>query len=694
MGRVASIVLTALLVLVCTGSIAAARPVIPPEREDEIQALLLPHRLGDGLAPGWRLRAIAIDLATIHVQLHGPDDELAELTLDHPDYAPPGARVVGSFALLVTEAPRGSEAALAELVAALERNDDGRFWAAHGAVAPDGEPELRFSRSLSGWATDGLLALALVVGVTAALLWQALRGAARWIPWTLLGIVALGAGMRLWLTPLATLEPWSYTRFMVVARTIYEGPALALLHPGPVFPTSVITTTVLVHALLAPLAVFVMARYLLASDRAALVSAGLVAVLPLHIRFSYGDVSSIPSLTLAALVFAMVQAAAREPGRGWPAAMLLLLPVVLVPTFLLRPLNILYAPLSLAMVLVHRGVSTDQAPAPARRIVAVALVLAALTIEVGIPHLLDEFGREVREGLRLSTVASAIRVLFSLEHDSLLNPHFTPPGLTLLAIVGVVDLARRRRWRLLACLAGWLLASLGTHAYVVPKSPFMQARYHLHLVVPFVGLAACGIEAVLARLHGHRHARRWMVVLFGYLAASPVIHAPFVRDVAFDDQREWVWVHALRSHVPADCTIVEYGGRGQGARFARVGAFVAEGVPAQRWNVVEIPEPADGAPAVSDEVRTLLSHPPECAYWYEGMPCLGNRPPEAALAPACAAVHELADLTEIERLEFESRPYDENLAPGLREGETVVLRLFRLHERRGIELLRGAGNAI
>lgn len=678
--RPAWLLLATLLVLLFARPAAAARPVIPPEREEEVQALFLPHGLGDELAPGWRLRAIAIDLATIRVQLQGPDGELAELTLDHRDYGPQAARATRSFALLVTQAPRGSEPALAKLAAALERNDDGRFWGVHGAIAPDGEPELRFSRSLAGWAQDGLLAFAIIVGITGALLWQALRRAAQWIAWALLGVALLGALCRLALAPLATLEPWSYTRFMVVARMIYEGPALALLHPEPVFLTSVVTTTVLAYALLAPLTVFPMARYLLGSDRAALVCAGLVAVLPLHIRFSHGDVSSIPSLTLAALVFAMVQAAAREPRRAWPLAMLVFLPVALVPTFLLRPLNILYAPLALAMVLVDRGVGADRPPASTRRIVAITLVLAALTIEVGIPHLLHEFGREVREGLSLSTVASAVRVLFSFEYDSLLNPRFTPPGLTLLAILGVVDLARRRRWRLLVCLAGWLLASLGTHAYVVPKSPFMQARYHLHLVVPFVCLAACGIEAVLDRLRGHRHARPLILALFGYLAASPLIHASFIRDVAFNDQREWAWAHALRPHIPAECTIVEYGGRGQGARFARVGAFVADGTPGQRWKVVEIPEPVDGTPLLSDELRTLLSHPPDCAYWYEGMPCFGNRPPDTTIAPACAAVHELAALEAIDRLEFESRPYDENLAQGLRDAEPIALGLYRLRE--------------
>jgi len=676
--RWASILLAALLLLVCVIPAAAARPVIPPEREDEVQALLRPHRLGEELAPGWVLRSIAIELATIRVRVIGPGEALAELALDHPDYAPPGSRPLGSFALSLTATPHGSEPALAELVAALERNDDGHFWPVHGAIAPDGEPELRFSGSLPGWAKDGLLAFALMAAITGALAWQALRGAPRWLAWALLGVIVLGALLRLWLTQAATLEPWSYTRFMIVARMIYEGPTLALLHPEPVSMTSVVTSTVLACALAAPLTVFLMTRYLLASDRAALLCAGIVAVLPLHIRFSHGDVSSIPSLTIAALVFAMVGAAAREPRRGWLVAMLVLLPVPLVLTFLLRPLNILYAPLLLATTFIDRGVWTDARRVSPRRIIAIAAVLAALTIAFGIPHLMAEFGREVREGLSVTTLAQALGVLTSFEYNSLLNPSFTPPGLTVLALLGSVDLARRKRWRLLVCLAGWLLASLATHAYVVPKSPFMQARYHLHLVVPFVCLAACGIEAVLTRLRGHRRERLLVLGLLGYLLAAPVIHAGFIRDVAFNDQREWAWVHGLRSRIPAGCTIVEYGGRGQGARFGRVGAHVAAGMPGKRWNVVEIPEPAEGEPTLPGELRELLLHPPECAYWYEGMPCVGNRSPDSVIAPACEAVRGLAELEALEQLEFTSRPYDENLAQGLGDDERIVLRLSRL----------------
>jgi hypothetical protein len=195
----------------------------------------------------------------------------------------------------------------------------------------------------------------------------------------------------------------------------------------------------------------------------------------------------------------------------------------------------------------------------------------------------------------------------------------------------------------------------------------MQARYHLHLVLPFVCLAACGIEALLHRV------RRWPVIaiVLAYLAASPAIHLPFIRDVEFDDQREWAFVHALRPTIPAGCTIVEYAGEAAGARFTRVGAHVIDGMPQNPWTVVELPADASG-------VAARLQDLPACAYWYEGLPCWGHRPPGTAIAPSCAAVHELATLHEIDRLELVSRPYDENLGRALAVGDSITLRLFQI----------------
>ena len=627
---------------------AHARPVIPPEREEEVQALVLPHRLGNEVARGWVLQSIAIELATIRVRVVDGDGRVAEIVLDHPDYAPPSATPHESFAISIASRPSGSELAIEAVLAALERNDDGGFWGTHGTVAVDGEPDARFATGPIAWLRDGLVLSAIFVGALAWLLVLALRRAPRPIAWGLLGIVAVGAVLRVALAPATTLEPWSYTRFMIVARAIYEGPALALVHPSAVYMTELVGGTVLAYAVLAPVAVFLMARYTLDSDRAALVCAALVAVLPLHIRFSHGDVSSIPSLTISAAMFAMAHTAARDPDRRVFIAMLVLLPLPMIASFLLRPPNILYAPLMLALLFVHGPLERP------RRVIAIALVVAVVTLGVGVPHLLDHFAPQVREGLSPSTLGRAARVRVSPEYNTLLNPRFTPPGLTVLAIIGAVDLARRKRWRLVACLAGWLLASLAVHAYVVPKSPFMQARYHLHLVLPFVCLAACGIEAVIDR---HRVLP---FVVFGYLAASPAIHIGFIRDVDFDDQREWAFVHRLRDTIPDGCTVVEYTGEGAGSRFARIGAHVIDGMPQRRWITAE-------GTALPDR---------ECVYWYEGLPCFGQRPPATAMAPECASVHEHAELHEIDRLHFDSRPYDENATRALDEGEHVVLRLY------------------
>jgi hypothetical protein len=322
----------------------------------------------------------------------------------------------------------------------------------------------------------------------------------------------------------------------------------------------------------------------------------------------------------------------------------------MIASFLLRPPNILYAPLMLALLFV-RDIERP------RRVVAIGIVVAVTTLGVGVPHLLDHFSSQVREGLSVATLGRALEVLFSAEYNTLINPRFTPPGLTLLAIFGVVDLARRRRWRLLACLAGWLLASLAVHAYVVPKSPFMQARYHLHLVLPYVCLAACGIEALV-----DRH-RALPFIVFGYLAASPAMHLGFIRDVDFDDQREWAWVHRLRDTIPAGCTVVEYTGEGAGARFERIGAHVIDGMPQRTWITAEAID--DGS--LPDRA---------CVFWYEGLPCFGQRPPDTSIAPECAAIHEHAELHEVARLELVSRPYDDNLGRALDEGEPVVLRLY------------------
>jgi hypothetical protein len=681
-----------LVALLLPRVVTAARPVIAPGREQEILALFEPHALGDELAPGWTLHSFSIDSATIHVWLVGPDEVHAHVTLDHPDYGPPRAQQLQGFALGIVAQPWGSEAAVAELIASIERNDHGEFWQREVIYAeePRTYPFGATGVVLREWATDGLVLLALFTVVLLVLVLHTLRGTAPWMKWALLAIVLGGVLARLTLSPKVALEAWPFSRFLISGRLIFNGPGLAALHPEPVWATDAITTSTLALAMLAPPAVFVHARYLLDDHRAALIAAGIIAVLPMHLRFSYTDVAYIPSITLSAMLFTLTYVATREPSKvlGWFAAVSIGFPLVLV--FLLRPLNIMHVGLLMTVPWVNQGIYTEKLAPNWPRVVVAFTIMTLVTVFGGIPWLLEDFGQQVREGLSITTLTSAVGVLFSPRMNALLNFEFTPPGLTVLAVLGSVDLWRRGKRRLFSFLVLWLLGGLVAHAYVVPYSEYMQARYHLHLIVPFLMLAACGLEVALRWLAANRHNKSWLAgrrypaviaLLIGYVCASPLLHKHFIRNTEFNDAREWLFVHSLREQIPAGCEVVEFVGRDAGSRFQRVGTYVEDGVLGSRWKIHEIPAVEPGEPELSEEIRALLFEPPECLYWYEGLPCLGQKQIEEHKAGACDAIEGFVTLEEVASTSFESRIYDENLGVGLGDLEHIELKLFRAHAR-------------
>jgi hypothetical protein len=671
----------------------AARPIIQPGREHEIIALLDPHALGDELAPGWTLHSFSIHTGTIDLWIAGPDDAHAHLTLDHLDYGPPDAQRLEGFALAIVEQPPGSEAAVAELVATIERNDHGQFWQGDVIYADEAREHPYESRGLAllrDWSSDGLLLLTLFSVVLVVLVLHNLRGTEPWMKWALLAIVLAGALVRVLLSQKVALEAWPYTRFLISARLIFRGPGLAALHPDPIWATETITTSTLVLALMAPPAVYVHARYLLDDHRAALIAAGIIAFLPMHVRFSQTDVAFIPSVTISAMLFTLTYVATREPAKllGWFAVVVIGFPLALV--FLLRPLNIMHYALLMTVPWVNHGVYSEKLAPNWPRVAVAFTIMTLVTAFAGIPWLLEDFGQQVREGLSVTTLVSAAQVLFSPRMNALLNPEFTPPGLTVLAVVGAVDLWRRGKRRLFGFLVLWLLGGLVAHAYVVPHSEYMQARYHLHLIVPFLMLAACGFELALRWLAGNRERLPWLAgrrypaaiaLLVGYVCASPLLHMHFIRNTEFNDAREWLFVHTLRDDIPADCTIIEYTGNGADSRLDRVGAYVENGVPRARWLVHEIPAPAPGEPEIPEEVRALLLDPPECLYWYEGLPCFGNKPIQYPKAPACEAIEGFVELEKVTGTSFASAIYDENLASGLGDLEHIDLTLYRAHRR-------------
>ncbi len=672
------------------------RPVIVAGREDEIISLFLPHQLGAELAPGWTLHSFDIEVGTIVVWLAGPSEGYAQLRFDHPDYGPPGAQQLQGFAVHVPEQPPGSEPAIKEIIARIDQNDGGKFWGTDVVYA--GEPrehpydfallQSRLVEQLNLWLRDGLVFLGFVTLTLLGLTAYVLRECPRWIRWGLPGVVLLGAGLRVLLSPEVGLDPWSYSRLILPAGRIYHGPALALLHPDSVWLTETITTSTLAYAVLTPLAVFVHARYLLDDTRAGFFVAVLVAIMPLHLRFSHSDTAFISSITVSSMVFGLLYLVLRTPSRvlGWATIVLLCLPILLL--YQLRPLNILYFPMLVATPFLWQSPYSDRRLEYPRRAIAAILILSVLTFGWGVPTLMEGFGQQVHEGLSVKTLISAAKVLISPKFNTLLNPVFTPPGLTLLAIYGAVDLWRRKRRWLLSFLCLWLLGVLATHAYVLPNSPYMQARYHLQLLLPFMLLAACGAEAGLRWLAEQR--KPWLAggrdrfVRMGvaaYVLASPLIHLHGIRNVAFNDMLEWQFVHGLREQIPAECTILEYTGQRAGKRFARVGASIEQGVEHDRWNVVEILAPSPGEPEIPEEARALLESPPECMYWYEGLPCLAYKAPQEGRAAVCHAIEGFVALEEVAHTSFESQPYDENLAYGLGDLTKIELRLFRVYPK-------------
>ena len=674
------------------------RPVIVPGREAEILALFEPHAFGEEITPGWTLHSFRIEVATIEIWLEGPGESGgAHLRLAHPEYGPEDALELPSFDLETVERSPGSDAAIEVLVATLRANDSGEFWGRKVSYAGEGPSKPNVAQQTASaaedtwpWLSDGIVTLAALTLVLLGLTIHKLREAPTWIKWCLPAIVVGAALLRIGLSPRVALAPWPYTRALLSGVRVFDGPLLALLSDEPVWLSEVILDSTLAYALLAPLAVYVHARYLFDDHRAGLLAAVLVAVLPLHLRFSHSDAAFIPSITVSSTVFALTHAATREQRAwfGW-LALVLAAPLVLL-MYGVRPLNIMYYPLLIATAFVDQGLRGTKAPLAKGRAIVGLVVLTALTLGLGVPRLLADFGTQVGEGFGLQTLLSAIEVLSRPGYNMLLNPVFTPPLLTGLAIYGGYALHQRGHKALLWFLLAWLMGFLVAHAYVVPASKYMQARYHLHLVVPYMLLVVAGGDALAAWLAQPIAQRpKWAQwtegreslitrALLAYTLASPLIHLHAVRHVAFNDTEEWRFVHAQRDAIPAECTVLEFRGTMAGSRFERVGLASVAGERQRKWTIQTIPMPREGEPPLPDAIRELLAEPPECMYYYEGLPCFGDRPEGEYIAPSCHAIPGYVELAEVASVGFDSAPYDANLASGLGEDDFIQLRLYRV----------------
>ncbi len=654
-------------------------PVIEAGREDEVRALFAPYTLTGEVTAGFRLMNVRIEATYIDCELVGPGDETASVRLEHPDYAEAPDGETASFAVRREASSEAGRRAADAVYAAIRDNDPGGFHRRRAQLPLPSVAQPIERLLANGWAIDGMVLCLLGLALFLVLLGRELAKGSRTALYGVIGLTALGVLLRLTLSPATMLGAWPFSRMTTLMRLIWNGPGLAAAldqAEAQAYYFDVAIGVDLLFAIATPAAVFLHAKKLIDSERTALFAAVIVAVLPVHLRFSQSEVAFIPSLALSSFTFALVHVALKDESARFRVAATVALPLVAGLMFVTRPLNQIFLPLLLwtALYLSRRTVRL-------RPRLLVSALLVAIGVTTFVLEVQPRYSNEIVGGLTFATVTNGIRSFFSPLQNTLLHPWITPPVLSLLAVVGAWVTVRgpRPEREKGIFLVAWLVLFYVAHAYVTPRSIAMQARYHLHLVVPFVLLAALGF----ARLHARRRALFWAGAV--YLLATPFLHLSFIRDVAFDDQREYAFVRDVAEQIPESCTVLEYTGEGAGEvdlRFDRAGAILDGRTERRRFVPLSIGAEAGAPDVLREEARALLETPPPCLYYYEGLFCFARKNPDEPIAAACEAVRRGAALDEVATTRFTPRIYDGNLAGNLGDrSEPITLTLFRVLDR-------------
>ncbi len=650
-------------------------------QERAVLALFAPYTLGGEVSGGFRLWDIAIESKEIRVGLKGPGERSGRLELVHPEERGLPREAPRSAHFAVRRGDSGDvEARAAEdaLIEALKRNDRESLWADPPALeVVENKPLARATVLLNRWnRLDGLLILAVVLVLGVGLATRLLVRESWWMTAALGGILVAGGLWRLALAPASFLGAWPWSRLWPSVSSITEGDGLAWVtaRTGQLALTDVISWTHLAYAVLMPLVLFSHASFLLRDARMGLLAAFAVAFLPQHIRFSRAEDAFIPSLVLTSLAFAAIHAWLRDPSRPVRVAALLSLPLSLYMGYQLRPLNLAFLLVYLVAILV---LHPENAPRHRRLIGAAAVVGMALVV---LPTYLQSNGEVIGSVLSRPTWLLGVPlVILWPPHLVLTDPRITPPVLVIFAVLAGKLLWRTRERRVLLFLLGWLLLFVTLHAVVTQTT--LQPRYHMHLVVPFLLLAAMGAVHFWDRSDPVKR-RWWAAAALAMMGVSPVLHAGFIRDLSHAEQQEHAFVMEAKALVPEGCTVIEYAGADPEAkdlRFVRAGERVGG---RRTWRYQVIPVFEAGVRARDPKAPSLeatLQEPPSCLYVYEGLACMSSRDPRA-----CTALRERLEIDEIARRQVPLKIYDESNVHQERRGEpTVTLLLARVRGTRG-----------
>lgn len=502
-------------------------------------------------------------------------------------------------------------------------------------------------------------ALILLLAFTVRLL----RREPAYVSWALAALVLAGAALRLVLSVNAPMNAHSFSRVVPLAMDLYRGPLLGWLSSrgADIAFTEVQSWSNYALAVAMPVAFFAHARLLLGDARVALVAAAMMAFLPMHIRFALSDVTFIASLLASSSTFVALYGSLTDPSRAWRLGCAAMLPALSLATYSARPENIIFVALDLGALGLYL-----RADIPRRRIALAAALIASAAAYSAVTDLMVRYQRNVGEGLSLETLRHAVGILFDRRYNTLVNPWMTPPALPVLAVVGAVTLWRGAQRRRAVFLIAWLAAFFVVHSYVRPSTVAMQARYHLHLMSPFLLLAAAATPRVAAL------PRPAVAALLAWLALAPLLHAGFIRDTDYTEMHEYAFLRRLRGRLEPSCTVLEFGPavevprpqsylalRSERMSMALRGGFATS---AQVRQLGMIPP---GAGADAREVFALpdefVAHPPACLYYYESAACTTHRPVPGRLAAPCEEVHRRFSLVPVAEERHPLRSYDNTI---------------------------------
>ncbi len=616
---------TLLLLLPVAFADDGGRPVILRGRESAVEHLFDPYKDGQEVAPGWRLGDIHIQKSAIEVDLHGEGAD-AKLQLLPLQDAKPDSLRSQSFATLLV-GPAAANDAAKRLSAAIAQNDRGGFWSQPST--PPAPPPSVWSQ-VRRLLTDAVLFTALAIIGLFLHLRSALRPLPRQATWLLIAIVVGGTVLRALISVPIIMNGWPYMRIV---------PAVRIMADGIIFPwilrvtgTHIAVFDAMFHfdflvACLTPAAIFAHARYVLGDWRSAMAAAALMAVLPLHIRFSHADTELILTLGLSSLSFLALYASMRaERARDrWLARPVLL--IAGITSYFVRPEAVALAGVDMGAILLTAGVGIPLR----RRLVAAGIVFASAIYLFASQG--NAFFDRVQDAGEHNIFLIGIQSIVDPQLNPIIDPWITPPLLLALMFIGLWRLLAERLRGKALYLTGWLVGMF--FVYYVHGIPAMQARYHLSLATPFVLLAAASTPWILS---WQRAWLRWLVIL-GVLA-SPILHLNFERDVDYTELHEFQFVRAAAKQVPDGCTVVEYAPTRDPqhqqthlhGRWDAVGRDINENGMTQRWPIVD----------AEDWLQNPPAEMPKCVYYYDGLTCRSHRPVDLPLAPMCTAFRAMS----------------------------------------------------